>query len=399
MIKIADIRTFITQPAEVPLIVVKVETNQDGLFGLGCATYTQRCQAVVTVIQEYLKPLLLGRNPMNIQDIWALCNVNGYWRNGPVVNSALGGIDIALWDIKGKAAGMPVYELLGGKCREGMAVYRYAAGREKEEVLKNVNKLWDQGYHYIRCQILPEYCSPDHTLWKTRRPNDGFHCDPKKYMRTNIELLYYIREKMGEELELLHDSHERLLPIDAIQMAKELEAVHLFFLEDLFSPEQGEYLRTLRSQCSTPIAQGELFVNPNDWLTLVRERLIDFIRIHISAIGGITPAVKCAHVCDAFGVRLAWHGPIDMCPVGHAAQLHIDVSSQNFGVREWAGINNAMYEVFSGIPEQENGYIYPNDKPGLGVEFDEQAAARYPLKEEPWIWTQYRYQDSTLQWP
>ena len=399
MLKITDIKTYITHPAEVNLVVVKVDTNQPGLYGLGCATYTQRCQAVVTIIDEYLKPLLLGRDPMDSQDLWNLCNVNGYWRNGPVVNNALGGIDMALWDIKGKVAGLPVYQLLGGRRREAMGVYRYAAGTCKEEVLDNAQKLWEEGYHYIRCQILPEYCSPDSTLWKTKNPKTGFLCDPKKYMRTNIELLHYIREKMGPEPELLHDCHERLMPIDAIQMAKELEPVKMFFLEDLFSPEQGEYLRILRSQCSTPIAQGELFVNPNDWMYLVKERLIDFIRIHISAIGGITPAVKCANVCQAFGVRLAWHGPIDMSPIGHAAQLHIDISSQNFGVREWAGINDAMYEVFTGIPEMHNGYLYPNDKPGLGIDFNEKAAEKYPLKEEPWVWTQYRYQDSTMQWP
>jgi mannonate dehydratase len=155
----------------------------------------------------------------------------------------------------------------------------------------------------------------------------------------------------------------------------------------------------LRSQCSTPIALGELFVNPNDWLNLVKDRLIDFMRVHPSMIGGITPAVKCANICDAFGVRTAWHGPIDMCPVGHAAQIHIDLSIRNFGVQEWSGINAPMYEVFEGIPELRNGYAYVNDKPGFGVNFNEGAAKKYPPKEEIWQWTQYRMPDSTILWP
>ena len=399
MLKITDIRAYITCPGGINLVVVRVDTNQPGLYGLGCATYTQRCLAVVTDIEQYIRPLLLGRDPSDIQDIWQLCHVNGYWRNGPVVNSALGGVDMALWDIKGKVAGMPVYQLLGGKCREAVAVYRYAAGTTKEEVLEEAQKLWEEGCHYIRCQILPEFCSPDASLWKTKHPKDGFHCDPKQYLRKNVEMFEYVREHMGFEVELLHDCHERLLPTDALTFAKELEPIRLVFLEDLFSPEQSEYLRMLRSQCSTPIALGELFVDPNDWVDLVKDRLIDFIRIHPSMIGGITPTVKCANVCDTFGVRTAWHGPIDMCPIGHAAQIHIDLASRNFGIREWSGIEEPLYEVFDGIPEITDGYAYVNNKPGFGVEFNEEAAKKYPHKEEIWQWTQYRMPDSTVLWP
>lgn len=332
--KITDIQTFITCPDQVNLVVVKVLTDQPGLYGLGDATFAQRAQSVRCLVDEYLKPLLVGRDPADIQDLWQLVNVNAYWRNGPAVNSALGGIDMALWDIKGKVAGLPVYQLLGGKCRTGIGVYRYAAGRVAEEVLENAQRLRDEGYHFIRCQILPEFCSPDATLWKTESPKDGFHCDPKRYLEMNVAMFEMIRSHMGFDVELLHDCHERLPPIDAIRFAKELEPIKLFFLEDLFSPEQGQYFRALRSQCHTPVAQGELFVNINDWLPLVTERLIDFIRIHPSMIGGITPAIKCAHICEAFGVRTAWHGPIDMSPVGHAAQMHMDIACTNFGVQE-----------------------------------------------------------------
>ncbi len=397
--KITDIQTFITCPDQVNLVVVKVLTDQPGLYGLGDATFAQRAQSVTCLVNEYLKPLLIGRDPADIQDLWQLINVNAYWRNGPAINSALGGIDMALWDIKGKVAGLPVYQLIGGKCREGIGIYRYAAGKVKEEVLENAQRLREDGYRFIRCQILPEFCSPDETLWKTERPRDGFHCEPKRYLDANVAMFDYIRSHMGFEVELLHDCHERLLPIDAIRFARELEPMKLFFLEDLFSPEQGQYLRMLRSQCTTPIAQGELFVNVNDWLPLVTERLIDFIRIHPSMIGGITPSIKCAHTCEAFGVRTAWHGPIDMSPVGHAAQMHMDVAFTNFGVQEWPGVNDAMYEVFAGLPAFRDGYAYINDKPGLGVELNEEAIRRYPLKEEVWQWTQYRMPDSTILWP
>ncbi|MDR3050541.1 MAG: starvation-sensing protein RspA [Oscillospiraceae bacterium] len=399
MIKITDIRATITCPDDMNIIVVRVDTNQPGLYGLGCATYAQRCWAVAADIEKHIRPLLIGRDPRNIQDLWQMMHVNGYWRNGPVVNSALGGIDMALWDIQGKLAGMPVYQLLGGKCREAAAVYRYAAGADKEAVLEQAQRWWSEGYHYIRCQILPKYCSPESTLWRTEHPNDGFHCDPLKYLRTNVQMFEYIREKMGFDVQLLHDAHERLLPSDALRFAKELEPIRLFFLEDLFSPEQGESLRRLRVQCATPIAQGELFVGPNDWLHLVKDRLIDFMRVHPSMIGGISAAIRCAHVCEAFGVRMAWHGPIDMSPIGHAAQMHMDLAITNFGVQEWPGMNDAMRDVFPGTPELRNGYGYVNNEPGFGVGFNEAAARKYPYREVDWLWTQYRNQDSTMLWP
>jgi mannonate dehydratase len=401
MLVITNIRTFIIHPAEVNLVLVRVETNQPGLYGLGCATFTQRCKVVVTAIEEYIKPLLIGRDPMDTQDIWQLCNVNAYWRNGPVINNAIGGIDIALWDIKGKVANLPVYQLLGGRCREGMAVYRYANGISKEDILEKAQKLWSEGTHYIRLQIAPADLGIENKLWKTKNPKDGFHTNPDQYIRANLEVFEYVRKHMGFEPKLLHDVHERLLPLDAIFFAKELEPMKLFFLEDLFSPEQWEYLRILRNQCSIPIAQGELFVNPNEWIPLIKDRLIDFIRVHISTIGGLTPAVKLAHLCDAFGVRLAWHGPNDMTPIGHTAQLHIDISSQNFGIKEWPWVIESapLHEVFPGMPELHNGYIYPNDKPGFGVDFDETSAKKYPWEKDSFAWTQYRYEDSSIQWP
>lgn len=397
MVKITDVKTFMTCPYNVNLVVVKVETNQPGLFGLGCATFTQRCKAVVTVINEYIKPLIVGRNAGEIQELWTLINQNAYWRNGPVVNMAIGGVDLALWDIKGKMAGMPVYDLLGGKSREGIPVYGYANGDSKEEILDNAEKIWEEGYHYIRLQIHPfNDEGPIAGDWKPINAKSGPYIDGKKYIRYMMDLFESCRIKMGEEPELIHDVHERLAPTDAIYFAQAAEPIRLYFLEDLFSPDQVAYYRHLRSICSTPVAQGELCVNPMEWVPLVSERLIDYIRIHITMIGGLTPALRCAHMCELYGVRLAWHGPWDLNPIGHAAQMHIDINCPNLGIQEWSGMNDAEYEIFPGAPYVKNGFAYINDMPGFGVEFDEVAAKKFPPKEEIIKWTQLRQRDGSL---
>jgi len=198
---------------------------------------------------------------------------------------------------------------------------------------------------------------------------------------------------------LLHDVHERLAPIEAIRFAKALEPFRLFFLEDLLSPEDFEWFRLLRGQCAVPLAMGELFTNPAEWHPLVTHRLIDFIRCHISAISGLTPARKLAILCEGFGIRTAWHGPGDVSPVGHAANLHLDLASRNFGIQEWARFPDVLYEVFPGCPEVRGGYMYPNDKPGLGIDVDEAKAGKYPAGNTVVQWTQTRLPDGTPVWP
>ena len=397
-VKITDIRTILTAPAGITLVVVKVETSEPGLYGLGCATFTQRHLAVKTVVDEYLKPLLVGRDPHQIEDIWMTSWVNSYWRNGPILNNALSGVDMALWDIKGKRAGMPVYDLLGGKCREGAAVYRHASGDTPQEVEDRVRALMEQGNQYVRCQLGPYGGEKSRRASPGNAPT-GAYFDPEAYARAVPKLFEHIRSTIGYEVELLHDVHERLPAIEAVRLAKELEPYRLFFLEDPLPPEELEWFRTIRQQCSTPIAMGELFTNPNEWKPLIANRLIDFIRVHISAIGGITPAKKLAVLAEAFGVRTAWHGPGDVSPVGHAANIHLDVSCRNFGVQEWAGINDVLHEVFPGSPELKDGYVYPNNKPGLGIDIDEKQAAKYPYRHEVVKWTQSRRPDGTLVYP
>jgi mannonate dehydratase len=393
-VTIQDVKVIATQPAGSRLIVVKVITSQPGLYGLGCATFTQRWNAVVTAVEKHLKPFLIGRDVSRIEEIFQMSMVHGYWRNGPVLNNAISGVDMALWDIKGKQAGMPVYQLLGGKCREAAAVYAHADGRSPEQVVDRVRGFMEQGYRHIRVQM-GGYGGKSAALVKPEGSPDGAYYDPREYMRNMLRLMEYVRSEIGFELELLHDVHERLQPIDAVQFAKDVEQFKLFFLEDVLAPEHIKWFERIRQQCATPLAMGELFNNPREWQPLISGRLIDFVRMHISQMGGITPARAVATFANMYGVRTAWHGPGDVSPVGHAANLHIDLWAPNFGIQEWCRFNDLVYEIFPGTPQVRNGYMYPNDEPGLGIEIDEKLAAKYPCTDTVEWWTQTRLPDGS----
>lgn len=412
--KIKDIKVIYTAPEGINLVVVKIETTDAGLYGLGCATFAYRHLAVGCLINEYIKPLLIGKNVENIGEIWQLMHQNAYWRNGPIENNAISGVDMALWDIKGKMAKMPLYQLFGGKHREGVPIYRHADGRDVNEICENIARYKEQGITHIRCQS-GGYGGGAFGKAPANSPlgaPDGVYLNTKKYMRDTIKLFDDIRSKIGFDIELCHDVHERIHPIEAIQFAKELEKYELFFLEDAIPLEHGEWIRKLRAQTSIPLAQGELFNNPYEWKYLITEQLIDYIRVHISQIGGITPARKLQIFAEQFDVKTAWHGPGDMSPIAHAANIHIDLAAQNFGVQEWSGTEppnyviqelkgprEALLDVFSGLPEFKNGYVYANDKPGLGVDINEVEAAKYPCENKVTTWTQTRLMDGTLQLP
>ena len=399
-LKITDVRTICTAPEGIRLVVVRVETDEPGLYGLGCATFTQRPLAVVTAVEQYLKPFLLGKDPDNIEDVYQSAYVSSYWRSGPVLNNALSGVDMALWDIKGKRAGMPLYQVYGGKCREAAALYAHAGGRDSREVEENVRRYVEEGYRHVRCQVaIPGYATYGAGTGGGGLQSPGREAfEPTAYCRAVPKLFEHLRNSLGEEVELLHDVHERIPPIQAIGLAKELEPYRLFFLEDPFAPEDIEYFRILRQQACTPLAMGELFVNQAEYVPLIRDRLIDFIRVHISDIGGLSMARKLAAYGEFFGVRTAWHGPGDVSPVGHAANLHLDLSCHNFGVQEQHVFDERTREVFPGTPEIKNGYLWPNERPGLGVELDEELAAKYPFPEDPLNggWPPVRRLDGTV---
>jgi mannonate dehydratase len=395
-ITIQDVKVFLIQTttAHTRWIIVKVITSEPGLYGLGCATFTQRFRAVASALQDHLIPFALGKDVTRIEEFFQMGMVQGSWRNGPVLNNALSGIDMALWDIKGKLANMPVYDLLGGKCREGAAVYAHADGREPQEVVDNLRKYQEQGYHYIRVQM-GGYGGSDIRQPKPEGAHPGNYFDPRAYTRNMLKMMDYVRANAGDDVELLHDVHERLSPIDTVGFAKDVEHIHLFYLEDSLSPEDIEWFRMIRKLCATPIAMGELLDNPHEWRLLTEERLVDFIRMHVSAMGGITPARNAAIHAGIYGIRTAWHGPADVSPVGHAANLHLDLWEPNFGVQEWCRFDQLAYDMFPGLPEVRKGYLYPNDKPGLGIDLDEALAAKYPCRDEVDAWTQTRLPDGS----
>ncbi len=403
-LQIRDVRVILTEPDNIRLVIVKIETTEPELYGIGCATFTQRPTAVVSAVNDYLRPFLIGKNPADIEDIWQSSYVSSYWRNGPVLNNALSGVDQALWDIKGKLANMPVYDLFGGKARDAAAVYVHSTGDDLQEVEDRARAFIDQGFHYIRVQVAtPGYATygsrgavADDSLQTGPRvitdrvtkfdsntiyAHPGGIFEPRPYIKSALGLFEHIRATIGWDIEILHDVHERIPPIMGVDLAKEVEQYKLFFLEDLFAPEDNDYFRMVRQQTSTPIAMGELYNSPHEIIPMVKDRLLDFIRVHISQIGGLTPARKLAALCEAFNVRTAWHGPGDTSPVGHAANLMLDLNTINFGIQEYAIFQERTQEVFPGCPEVRDGYMWPNGKPGLGIDVDEELAAKYPFKE------------------
>jgi mannonate dehydratase len=399
-LKITRVRPILTAPQpNIRFVVVKVETSEPGLYGLGCATFNQRPLAVKTAVEEYLDPFCRGRDADNIEDLWQIAYTSSYWRNGPVLNNALSGLDQALWDIKGKRASMPVYQLLGGKCRFAVDCYTHSSGRDLAALEDSVRRNMERGFRNIRIQ-LGGYGSP-HLSSDPQFEQNSFglpvesHMDARPYLKATPAMFEHIRSKFGDSIELLHDMHERVEPIDAINLCKELERYHPFFIEDPLPPEANGYFRNLRQQCSTPIAMGELFNNPHEWTGLICERLIDFIRVHISQAGGLSPARKIAALAESFQVRTAWHGPGDVSPVGHAANAHLDLAAHNFGIQEAFQFNDATREVFPGTPTIKNGYMYVNEVPGIGVDINEELAKKFPLPEKPGYWLPTRRKDGT----
>ncbi|WP_024348391.1 enolase C-terminal domain-like protein [Lacrimispora indolis] len=397
-IKIHDIKVFVTAPRNINLVVVKVETTEPELYGYGCATFTWRHKAVVTAIEEYLRPMLKGKPVDDIEGIWQSMAGSSYWRNGPVLNNAISGVDEALWDIKGKRAGMPLYSLLGGKCREGIAVYRHADGSSIEEVEECIHGYMDEGYRYIRCHMGTYGGNFDGKIQRIVKPHnapEGAYFHPRMYMQSVYKLFDRVRRDIGWEVELMHDVHERLSFAETLEFAREMEQYKLFFLEDSLAPEHVEFFKILRHHTILPLAMGELFTNPNEWKAIVQNQWIDYMRVHLSDIGGLTPARKLAHFCEAYGVKTAWHGPNDLSPIGMAVQMHLDLNSHNFGIQEFSGFSKEEQEVFPGCPAIREGYAYVNDKPGIGVCFDEKAAEKYPAVDMDHGWLFSRLPDGT----
>ncbi|HKJ78318.1 MAG TPA: enolase C-terminal domain-like protein [Prolixibacteraceae bacterium] len=400
-LKITKVKAIATCPEGIELVVVKVETSEPGLYGIGCATFRQRAHAVVAAIEKSLNDFCVGKDADNIEDLWQSTYQSSYWRNGPVLNNALSGLDQALWDIKGKRANMPVYQLLGGKSRFAVDCYAHASGSSPEEVADDVAKYMEQGFRHVRIQLggygtTSLTAEPDYKKAGFGKQSDHY-MDSYIYTKGTQDIFETVRKQCGEKVELLHDMHERLQPMDAINLIKSLEQYRPFFIEDPFSPENNRYFKLLRENTSVPIAMGELFNSPHEWIDPMKNLWFDFIRIHISQIGGITPAMKVARLGEAFNVRTAWHGPGDVSPVGHAANAHIDLAVWNFGIQERVNFSDKLREIFPGAPYIENGYMHVNEAPGLGVDINEELALKYPLPDVQLNnWTQVRKNDGTI---
>ncbi len=384
VVKIKNVKVIATAPAGSNLIVVKVETTEPGLYGLGCATFTQRAAAVVTAIDSYMNDFCVGKDVDNIEDMWQSFYVSSYWRNGPVLNNALSGLDQALWDIKGKRANMPLYQLLGGKVRFAIPCYAHAGGNDPSAVSESVKKFIDEGFKHVRIQqggygaVGAVEDKPDFKAAGFGYPEDNY-MNVQTYLKSVPKLFDAVRKSCGDNVELLHDVHERVQPMDVINMCRRLEEYSPFFIEDPLSPENTGWWKQLRASTTVPFAMGELFNNVNEFLDPVVNHYFDYIRCHVSQIGGITPALKVANMCEFFNVKTAWHGPGDVSPIGHAAQAHIDLSIWNFGIQERGYFSDKLKSVFPGCPTMDNGYMSINDSPGIGVDVNEKEAAKYPI--------------------
>jgi mannonate dehydratase len=383
-LRVTAVRTFLCAPQGCPYVIVRVETNEPGLYGLGCASDPQRTIAIRSVVDDYLGPMLAGRDPSDIEDVHRLLLNSGYWRGGSIANNAIAGIDVALWDIKGKVAGMPLHALLGGRAREYADAYTHVDGDDAAEIAEAVLAAHERGYRHVRVQVAVPGTdtygtAPADAAEAERRRLRAGSWDSTSYLRHVPRVLVDLRERVGAGVELLHDAHERLTPSQARQLVRAVEDAGLYFLEDALAPEDAAHFAQLRAAGSVPLAVGELYSEVGQYLPLLEQRVIDFARIRIPTLGGLTPTRKLVAACELFGVRTAPHGPGDVSPVGQAANVALDVSSPAFGVQEAARFTEATLEVFPGAPVPEGGKLYPSARPGLGVDFDESAARRHPV--------------------
>ncbi len=403
--KIQAIKVVVTCPGR-NYVLVKIETDQPGLYGWGDATLNGRELAVAAALEQHIIPLLIGRDPDQIEDIWQYIYRGSYWRGGPVLMTALAGIDLALWDIKGKRAGLPLYSLLGGKTRGGALAYKHTNGTSQADLEEKIAGALEQGFKVIRAQVAVAGTTGSYgtfNLSENIQASTRFDWpaeevwEPAAYLRAVPRMFEKLRARFGEEIEFLHDCHGRLSPTEAGRLAKELEPYHLFFLEDPLGPEHREGFQLLRQFTTTPIAMGERFHTRWDALPLITNQWIDFIRVDLAHIGGLTEARKIAAIAEPFRVNTAFHGPPDVAPMTHAANVHLDMAIPNFGVQEMFFFSDQAKEVFKGGPVFDNGYLKVDDSPGLGTDVDEAAAGRFPYRRN-YLPTTRRADGSVYDW-
>ena len=384
--KITNATVNITSPGR-NFVTLKIETDE-GIYGLGDGTLNGRELAVASYLTEHVIPCIIGRDPFQTEDIWQYLYRGAYWRRGPVTMTAIAAVDVALWDIKGKALNTPVYNLLGGKSREGVLVYAHANGTDVDAALEDVAKHKELGYKAIRVQSGIPGLSGTYGVAKgpgryepaERGLPHEYEWSSELYLRHVPSLFARVREEFGEELHLLHDCHHRLTPIEAGRLGRELEPFHLFWIEDPTPAELQESFRVIREHTTTPIAVGEVFNSVWDAHDLVRNQWIDYLRMTLVHGGGITHLKKTADFAAMYHVRAGFHGATDLSPVTMAAALHFDTAIHNFGIQEHMPHTDETDAVFPHSYAFKDGIMYPGDGPGLGVDLDEKLAAKYPYQ-------------------
>ena len=388
-VKITNIKVIISEPPGGRLCNVKVYTSEPGLVGIGDGNHAERVTVVGATLEQFVKPLVVGRSVTEIEKLWQELWVAPYWRHDVDANNAMSALDSALWDIMGKRAGMPVYELLGGKVRPGCRMYMDASGSSLQEIEDQVRAGMERGYQHVRLRRrrpAGERVRPDPFAGPNQAGGvaacEGGTDNDAAFIQDYVEQFEHLRKTIGWNIELCVEVHERPHPTGSLMIAKALEPYRPFFIEDPFAPEDVRYYEIMRQQSAVGIAMGELFVNRQEWLPLVKNRWIDYMRGHISAMGGLNIARKIAALCEFYNVRTAWHGPSNVSPVGHCVNLHLDLALYNFGIAEGRPFNDTLREMFPGLPEIRDAVRYANDQPGLGVDLDETVAAKFPLQNE-----------------
>ncbi|MFH9547329.1 D-mannonate dehydratase ManD [Streptomyces sp. NPDC051445] len=396
--RIVSAEVIVTSPGR-NFVTLRI-TTEDGVTGLGDATLNGRELAVRSYLDSHVVPLLLGADASRIEDTWQYLYRGAYWRRGPVTMAAVAAVDTALWDIKAKCAGMPLYQLLGGASRRGALAYGHASGRDVPELLDSVRAHLELGYRAIRVQSgIPGLDSVYGVAASGARGGERYDYEPARraaaggrplpavetwdtraYLRHMPSVFEAVRSEFGPELPLLHDGHHRMTPIQAAQLGKALEPYDLFWLEDATPAEDQAALRLIRQHTTTPLAIGEVFNSVYDYTTLLSERLIDYVRSAVTHTGGVTAMKKLLDLADVYGVRSGMHGPTDISPVGMAAALHLDLAVHNFGIQEYMQHSERTLEVFRTSFRFEDGLLHPSDTPGLGVELDTEAAERFPYE-------------------
>ena len=387
-IQLADV--IVTSPGR-NFVTLRITTD-DGVTGLGDATLNGRELAVASYLADHVCPLLVGRDPQRIEDTWQFLYRGGYWRRGPVTMAAIAAVDVALWDIKAKLAGMPLYQLLGGAVRTGLLAYGHASGTDEAQLFDSIERHLEAGYRAIRVQAGVPGLGPIYGVAASQGQGPRYDYEParrtavpteeswdtRSYLRHVPTVFEAVRSRFGPELPLLHDVHHRLTPIEAARLGKSLEPFDLFWMEDCTPAENQEALRLVRQHTTTPLAIGEVFNTVWDYQTLISSQLIDYVRSSVTHTGGISPMKRLLDFAALYQVKSGIHGPTDISPVGMAAALHLGLATHNFGIQEYMPHSAATLEVFRTSNTFVDGLLHPGEAPGLGVEVDDDAARAHP---------------------